>query len=126
MSLQRQEWMEELGDSLRGPRRAKQRLIAELDAHVDDAIASELANGYTHDQAEAAALARLGAANDVGRRWSADASARQWAARARIVALGLVIAALGAPVALAQRSEHKPRHVPAPARAHQITQRPGI
>jgi hypothetical protein len=127
MSLRRQQWIEELGKSLQGPRRAKRRLIAELDAHVDDAVASELATGRarTLDQAEEAVIARLGAAGEVGRRWSADASARQWTARGRIVALGLVMAALVAPVALAQRSEHKPTHAPRPA-PPQVRQRPGI
>jgi hypothetical protein len=126
MSLRRQEWMEEVAASLHGPRRAKRRLMAELDAHVDDAVASELATGHTLDRAEQAALTRLGAAGEVGRRWSADASARQWTARGRVVALGLVIAALVAPVALAQRSEHKHPHTPQRMQTPEVPARPGI
>jgi len=121
MSQQRQAWIEALGDSLRGPRRARQRLIHELDAHIDDAIAAELANGVAREQAEAAALARLGTATEVGHRWSSDVSARQWTARARVLAFGLVIAAFAAPVGLAQRSTQKPvRHNRQPIRQSHI------
>jgi hypothetical protein len=124
MSTPRQQWMQDLRDCLAGPRRARRRLVQELDAHVDDAIAAELANGLTHDQAEAAVLARLGRATDVGLRWSADASARRWTARANLVAVGLVIAAVAAPVGLAQRSTQKPSlHVRQPARPSHILPR---
>jgi hypothetical protein len=116
--------MQDLRDCLSGPRRARRRLIHELEAHVDDAIAAELADGLTREQAEAAALARLGTATEVGRRWSADASARRWPTKANLLAVGLVIAAVVAPVGLAQRSTQKPaRHTRQPARPSHILKR---
>ena len=74
--------------------------------------------------AEATALARLGTATEVGLRWSADASARRWTARANIVAVGLLVAAVVAPVGLAQRSTEKPsQHTRQPARPSHILPR---
>jgi hypothetical protein len=116
MTRQQREWMGELHGSLRGPRRAKQRLVNELNAHIEDAVAAELANGHTLEQAEAAAFARVGSASELAYRWSADTSARQRAGRVKVLALGLVIAAVVAPVGLAQRSGSEPskktRHQP--------------
>ena len=108
MTDQQREWMQELRVSLRGPRRTKQRLVNELDAHIEDAVAAELANGLTLEQAEAVALARVGSASELAYRWSADTSARQRTGRMRVLALGFVIASFVAPVALAQRSGSEP------------------
>jgi hypothetical protein len=108
MTRHQREWMHELGASLRGPRRAKRRLVSELNAHLEDAIAAELTNGLTLEQAEAAALARVGSASELAHRWSADTSARQRTGRVRVLALGFVIASFVAPVALAQRSGSEP------------------
>ena len=126
MNARRQVWMRELHDSLSGPRRARRRLLHELAAHVEDAVAEEVANGASHEQAEATALERLGPADEIGRRWSADASSRVWTARVRILASSLVLAAVVAPVGLAQRSGERPsQHVRQPARpGHVATHHP--
>jgi len=108
MNHQHRDWMEELGESLQGPRRAKQRLVNELNAHIEDAVAAELANGLTPEQAETEALARIGSASELANRWSTDTSTRRRTGRARVLALSLVIAAVVAPVGLAQRSGSKP------------------
>lgn len=116
MTHQQREWLQELGASLRGPRRARQRLVDELNAHIEDAVAAELADGLTLEQAEAAALARVGSASQLADRWSADTSDRRRTGRVRVLALGFVIAAVVAPVGLAQRSgstpSEKTRHQP--------------
>jgi uncharacterized membrane protein YccC len=113
---QQREWLQELGASLRGPRRARQRLVDELNAHIEDVVAAELADGLTLEQAEAAALARVGSASQLADRWSADTSDRRRTGRVRVLALGFVIAAVVAPVGLAQRSgstpSEKTRHQP--------------
>jgi uncharacterized membrane protein YccC len=113
---QQREWLQELGASLRGPRRARQRLVDELNAHIEDAVAAELADGLTLEQAEAAALARVGSASQLANQWSADTSDRRRTGRVRVLALGFVIAAVVAPVGLAQRSgstpSEKTRHQP--------------
>lgn len=116
MTHQQREWLQELGASLRGPRRARQRLVDELNAHIEDVVAAELADGLTLEQAEAAALARVGSASQLADRWSADTSDRRRTGRVRVLALGFVIAAVVAPVGLAQRSgstpSEKTRHQP--------------
>jgi uncharacterized membrane protein YccC len=116
VTRQQREWLQELGASLRGPRSARQRLVDELNAHIEDAVAAELADGLTLEQAEAAALARVGSASQLADRWSADTSDRRRTGRVRVLALGFVIAAVVAPVGLAQRSgstpSEKTRHQP--------------
>ena len=93
------DWLEELAALLRGPRGARRRLLAELEAHVEDAIADGLD--------EEAALARLGAPAAVAERWNADTTRRRWQVRAQILAAAVAVAAVAAPVGFAQRpSQH--------------------
>jgi uncharacterized membrane protein len=113
----RDEWLHELASSLRGPRHARRRLVSELDAHLADAFDAALTRGLTSEEAEAAVLERLGSASTLAHQWSADASARQWVVRARVLALGLAIAAVLAPVGLAQRGHSQPAHK-TPPQAH--------
>jgi hypothetical protein len=90
-------------------------LLAELEEHLDDAVAAELAAGRAPAEAEAAALHRLGPPAALATEWNADVAARRSAARLRVVAVAVLVGALAAPVALAQRSgqpqPHKPPHV---------------
>jgi hypothetical protein len=109
------EWMRELRDSLRGSRRGKCRLLAELEAHLEDAVAEGVADGLGLAEAEAAAVARLGPAVDAAEHWNADASARRSFNRFRILALGIAVAAVAAPVSLAQRSDRPSHRSPKPA-----------
>jgi hypothetical protein len=76
----------------------------ELEGHLEDAEAEELAAGRAAAEAEAAALERLGSPSAVAADWNAHVRARS-AARLRVVALAIVVGALAAPVALAQRSD---------------------
>src|SRR5207302_9283406 len=96
------DWLAELAASLRGPRRACRRLVAELEGHLEDAVAGGLS--------EADAVARLGPAFAVAGRWNAESRRRRWQARAQILAAALAIAAVAAPVGLAQRPGQAPRH----------------
>lgn len=119
MTVRRDEWLRTLAGSLRGPRRRRQRLLAELAEHLDQATAEELASGVTPAEAEAAALLRVGAAGTVAAHWNADAAARRSATRLRIAALTVVMAAFAAPVAIAQaRGTSQPQrpHKPPPVR----------
>jgi uncharacterized membrane protein len=95
------DWLEELAGSLRGPRRARLRLLAELEAHVEDAIA----DGFDEQDV----LARLGSPSAVADRWNADASRRRWQVRAQILAAAFAVAAVAAPVGFAQRPSHHHR-----------------
>ena len=105
MTPTRDDWLQAVGTSLRGPRRNRRRLLAELEGHLEDAAAEELAGGRAVPEAEAAALERLGSPAAVAADWNADVRARRTAARLRVVALAIVVGALAAPVALAQRSD---------------------
>jgi len=102
MSVAPADWLGELAASLQGPRRARRRLLAELEGHLEDAIA----DGLT----EVDAIARLGPASDLARRWNADARRRGWEVRIQILAAALAVAAIAAPVGLAQRQSHTPNH----------------
>ncbi len=120
MTVRRDEWLRTLAGSLQGPRRRHRRLLAELAEHLDEATAEELASGVTPAEAEAAALLRVGAAGTVAAHWNADAAARRSATRLRVAALTIVVAALAAPVAIAQASgtshTQRPHKPPAPVR----------
>jgi hypothetical protein len=120
VTVRRDEWLRTLAGSLQGPRRRRQRLLAELAEHLDEATAEELASGVTPAEAEAAALLRVGAAGTVAAHWNADAAARRSATRLRVAALTIVVAALAAPVAIAQASRtsqpHQLHQPPAPVR----------
>ena len=104
MTSEHAAWLRVVGESLRGPRRGRRRLLAELEGHLEDAAAEELAAGRAPADAETAALQRLGAPAAVAAAWNADVDARRTAARLRVVAVAVLIGVLAAPVALAQRS----------------------
>jgi hypothetical protein len=121
LTRSRDDWLQSVGASLRGPRRNRHRLLVELEGHLEDAAAEELAAGRGPAEAEAAALERLGAPAAVAADWNADVRARRTATRLRVVALAIVVGALAAPVALAQRSDASHR---APAKPPAAKVRP--
>lgn len=115
MTGRREDWLHTLAGSLHGPRRRRERLLAELAEHLDEATAEELAAGVPPAEAEATALRRVGTAGAVAAEWNADTAARRSAARLRVVALTVVAAALATPVAIAQASgpsQQKPHEKP--------------
>lgn len=117
MTPERAAWLRTAGASLRGPRRGRRRLLQELEGHLEDAAAEELAAGRDPVEAEAIALQRLGAPASVAADWNADVDARRSAARVRVVVVAVVAGALLAPVALAQRSgtsHPQPAKAPSP------------
>lgn len=116
MTPERDDWLEAVGASLRGPRRDRRRLLVELEGHLEDAAAEELAAGHAAAQAEAAALERLGPPAALAADWNADVRARRTATRLRVVAVAIVAGALAAPVALARRSDAPRPAKPVPAK----------
>jgi HAAS len=121
MTPTREHWLQMVAHSLRGSRRRRRRLLAELEGHLDDAAAEEMAAGLAPADAEAAALRRLGAPDTVAADWNVDVAARRTATRLRIVVLAVLAGALLTPVALAQRSG--PSH-PRPVKPPPATIRP--
>jgi hypothetical protein len=120
-------WLAEARAALRGPRRARHRLLLELEAHLEDAVAAEVDAGASHAEAETAAVERMGSASALAAGWNAEASSRRWAMRARALAAAAAIAAVAAPVGLAQHGSPgrgSPQHVqPKSCRAHVHTAR---
>jgi HAAS domain-containing protein len=115
-------WLGDARSALRGPRRARRRLLLELEAHLEDAVAAEVDRGASLADAEAAAVERMGSAAAVAAGWNAEASSRRWAARGRVLLAAAAIAAVAAPVGLAQRgSPH--RTPPTSCKAHMHTAR---
>lgn len=72
------------------------RYLAELSEHLSDLVAEEECQGRARAQAEAAAFARLGCAEELSRAMSGDRRFRSWSARAPWAVFGL-----GAPLLLA-------------------------
>jgi hypothetical protein len=102
-------WLAEAQAALRGPRRARRRLLLELEAHLEDAVAAEVNAGASPSEAEAAAVERMGSPTVLAAGWNADVSSRRWAARGRVLLAAAAVAAVAAPVGLAQRGS--PHHV---------------
>jgi hypothetical protein len=85
----------ELSTALRGPRRARRRLLAEIDAHLRDAVSAEIARGADEEHAAAEVIERFGDVRQTAARWNGDRADRRGAARrnALVVALAAVAAA---------------------------------
>jgi hypothetical protein len=60
-----EEYLDRLLLSLSGPPRYVRRTLAEVEAHLHDAVAEELAAGRSHADAETVAVARIGAVHSV-------------------------------------------------------------
>ena len=115
-----EDWLLAVAASLRGPRRRRRRLLAELEGHLEDAAAEEVAAGASAADADAAAVRRLGAPTAVVETWNADVAARRSVARLRIVVVAVLVGTLAAPVALARSGNSSPRpHKPPPAKVKQ-------
>lgn len=98
MRTAKDQLLDELASSLRGPRRARRRLLAEIDEDFEDALRAERAAGLSARSAEAEVLARFGCPDDMAERWNGDQAERRGAIRrnAVLVVLAAVIAgALG-------------------------------
>ena len=115
MTPERADWLRDVAEEIRGSRRLRHRLLAELESHLEDAAAEEVAAGASPAGAEESAIRRLGAPATVAASWNADVVARRSAARLRVIAAVVVVAAVAAPVAVAQRSGDSPRRPQKPA-----------
>jgi hypothetical protein len=110
----RREFLLELASSLRGPRRAKRRLLLEVEQHLADAVRAEALPGRDLDKAESAAVARLGPPERIAASWNDGQSELRGARRRGYAALALLVALAGA-LGLAQYASGKARPRPAPA-----------
>jgi hypothetical protein len=83
----REELLEQVGSSLRGSRRRRRRLLAELDEHLHDALSAELAQRLDEEAAACEVLARFGTAAEISARWNADERKRRATRRRHYAAL---------------------------------------
>lgn len=86
------EFMAALAASLRGSRRARNRLLTEIRAHVEDAADAERSTGMNDADTEATILERLGSPQALGQAWSETHAERRRTAHKRC--LGVVAASL--------------------------------
>lgn len=63
-----EEYLDRLLLTLSGSPREVRHMLAEVEAHLDDAVADEMATGKSRPDAEAAAVARMGASHEIAGR----------------------------------------------------------
>jgi hypothetical protein len=118
------EFLDEVAGSLRGPRRRRQRLIEELQAHIEDGVRAALEPDVSVQHAERHVLDQLGTADQIAHRWNADQRALQGKLRRRLAAVAfaaVVAAALGVTQYAAGKPQ-SPRHpVPTDTTRHRVT-----
>ena len=100
---------------LRGPRRARRRLVDEVAAHLHDSFEEELAAGTPPDVAARAVLDRFGDPRVPAAVWNRDRTARRGAERRNALVLALAAVAAAA-LAMTQHASGTTTR-PAPARA---------
>jgi HAAS domain-containing protein len=100
---------------LRGPRRARRRLVDEVATHLHDSLAEELAAGTPPDAAARAVLDRFGDPHAPAAAWNRDRTARRGAERRN--ALVLAVAAVAAAALAMSQHASGTNTRPAPARA---------
>ncbi len=100
---------------LRGPRRARRRLVDEVATHLHDSLEQELAAGTPPDLAARAVLDRFGDPHAPAAAWNRDRTARRGAERRNALVLALAAVAAAA-LAMTQHASGTNAR-PAPARA---------
>ena len=92
----RRRFVLELATSLRGPRRARRRLLLEIEHHIADAMRAESAGGAELARAEAEILGRLGSAEAIAGRWNESQLELRGVRRRGYVGLAVAVALAGA------------------------------
>lgn len=92
----KEQLLADLHRALRGPRRARRRLLSEIDEHLTDAIGAELAHGCEPAAAESRVLDRFGNPIAVAAAWNAHHNARRGAIRRNAVVVAIAATAVGA------------------------------
>jgi hypothetical protein len=114
----------ELAASLRGARRARRRLLLEVEQHLADAVRAEALADRDLGPAELAAVARLGSPATIAASWNDGQSELRGALRRGYAVLTLLVALAGA-LGLTQYASGKSRPGPAPA-CHGAERQPGM
>jgi hypothetical protein len=108
--------LDELATALRGPRQARERLVAEVEAHLREAHAAERAAGRDDEQAARAVAARFGDVRQTAAEWNRHQAKRRSAARRNALVVAVAAVAAGA-LGITQYASGKPRPTPPPCTA---------
>jgi hypothetical protein len=87
--------LDDLATTLRGPRRARQRLLDEIAEDFKDAVESESAAGLSPDAAEALVAARFGNPTAIASHWNSEQALRRRSMRRNMLVLVTAIAMAG-------------------------------
>jgi hypothetical protein len=110
--------LDEMAATLRGPRRARQRLLDEIKEDLKDAVEAERAAGLAPDAAEALVAARFGSPTAIASRWNSDQTLRRRAIQRNAVVLMTALAMAGA-LGITQYASGKNSPAPLPTRCTQ-------
>jgi hypothetical protein len=102
----RTDFLNELASALRGPRRARARLLLEIDEHFEDALEAARTEGLDRDAAESAVLARLGTVDLIATNWNEGHQERR-GVRQRNVAMFVLAAVVAVMLGLTQYAAGK-------------------
>jgi hypothetical protein len=111
--------MRELRSALRGPRRARVRLLAEVQDHIDDAMRAELERGADPTAAQAIVLEQFGDPAVLASAWNDAQAQRRRSAQRRAVAVIAMLASTAAVLGVAQHADGGREETPSPPRGHE-------
>jgi hypothetical protein len=101
--------------TLRGPRRARQRLLDEVTEDLKDAVEAESAAGLSPDAAEALVAARFGNPTAIARHWNSDQALRRRSMQRNALLLMTAMAMAGG-LGITQYASGKNSPTPIPTR----------
>lgn len=88
--------LDDMAATLRGPRRARQRLLDEIAEDFKDGVEAESAAGVAPGAAEALVAARFGSPTAIVNRWNSDQALRRRAMQRNTLVLMTTVAMAGA------------------------------
>ena len=109
--------LDELAAALRGPRHARERLLAEVEAHLAEALAEERASGCDDRHAAQAVLERFGDVQDAAADWNRDQARRRSTTRRNALLVAVAAVAAGA-LGVTQYASGKPKPDPPRCATH--------
>ena len=98
--------LQEMAATLRGPQRARERLLDEIAEDLKDAIEAERARGIAPDAAEALVAARFGTPTVVANLWNSEQTHQRRAIR-RNMLIGMVALATAGALGITQYASGK-------------------
>jgi hypothetical protein len=110
--------LDEMAATLRGPRRARQRLLDEIAEDFKDAVEAERAAGLAPGAAESLVVGRFGDPTAIASRWNTDQTLRRRAIQRNTLVLITALVMAGA-LGITQYASGKNSPTPLPARCTQ-------